>query len=150
MANEQQNNDPNDDFVGSIVHTYPVSGGNTLPHADEMTRIMLPAIQRCWDLLSVEEREPNRFTEYMVITVVFAGSIVHTYPVSGGGNTLPHADEMTRIMLPAIQRCWDLLSEEEREPNRFTEYMVITVVFAAKAFLAQQSNKPQNSSDANG
>lgn len=92
MANEQQNNDPNDDFVGSIVHTYPVSGGNTLPHAAEMTRIMLPAIQRCWDLLSVEEREPNRFTEYMVITVVFA----------------------------------------------------------TKAFLAQQSNKPQNSSDANG
>ena len=72
MANEQQNNNQNDDFVESIVHTYPISGGNTLPHAAEMTMLMLPAIQRCWDLLSEEERETNRFTEYMVITVVFA------------------------------------------------------------------------------
>lgn len=72
MSNEQQDDHHNDDLVESVVHTYPLSAGNPLPKAADLTRIMLPAIQQCWELLSEEEREANRFTEYIVTTAVFA------------------------------------------------------------------------------
>lgn len=67
-------------------------------------------------------------------------SIVHSYPVSAG-NQLPNAVEITRILLPAIRQCWELLPEEAHESNRFTEHMVVATVFATKTFLAQQSGK---------